>query len=98
MSLQSALEASLKADSSGATAVGVVAQVLEAHGIRSLLVLADDVNTAPCVVTTVQKRDITHAMIQGLVFELLAHAGVKNPAPQANMAATFVVKFVAGLK
>lgn len=96
MALQSALEASLQADGTGATAIGVVAEVLRAHGVRALVVLVDDVNPQPCVVSTVQKQDITNAMVQGLVFELLQQAGVKNPAPQAALAASFVVKYVRG--
>lgn len=94
MSLESALEASLQADGTGAAAVGVLANVLEAHGVRALLVLVDDVNIQPCVVTKIQKKDITTAMVQGLVYELLRQAGVKNPAPQSVLAANFVVKFV----
>ena len=94
MSLESALEASLQADGTGAVAVGVFTDVLQAHGVRALVVLVDDVNTQPCVVSTVQKNDITNPMVQGLVFELLRQAGVKKPAPQSALAAGFVVKYV----
>lgn len=94
--LQEALSASLQADKTGATAVGVLAAVLNTHGVRSLFVVVDDVNSQPCVVSTVRKSDITNAMVQGLVFELLQQAGVPNPAPQSALAANFVVKFVRG--
>jgi len=92
--LQNALSKSLQIDSSGATAAGVLSETLAGNGVRALIVLVDDVNPQPCVVSTVQKSDITNAMVQGLVYELLQQAGVPNPAPQAAMAASFVVKYV----
>lgn len=92
--LENAIASSLRMDSSGATAAGVLSAVLNANGVRALIVLVDDVNTVPCVVSTVRKSDITNAMVQGLVYELLQQAGVPNPAPQAVMAANFVVKYV----
>jgi hypothetical protein len=92
--LQNALAASLQAEGTGATAAAALATALSARGVRTLIVLVDDVNTQPCVISTIQKNDITNAMVLGLVYELLQRAGVSNPAPQATMAANFVVKYV----
>ena len=91
--LQEALIASLRADATGATAAGVVSEVLQAGGVRALVVLVDDTNVQPCVVSTVRKADITNAMVQGLVYVLLQQAGVSNPTPQAATAASFVVRY-----
>jgi len=93
-SLQDALAASLQADGTGATAVGVLSSVLNTFGVRALITLVDDVNIQPCVVSTVRKSDITNAMVQGLVYELLRQAGVPDPTPQSVLASNFVVKYV----
>lgn len=75
-------------------ALSVISATLKKHGIHSLLVTVDQHHTEPYVATTIEARDITVPMVQGFVFELLDKAGVKNPAPQAAIAASFVTKYV----
>lgn len=93
MVLQQALEQVFRENGSDA-ALSVVSAALHAHGVRSLIVAVDDQHLEPYVASTIGKQDITVPMVQGFVYVLLEQAGVPNPAPQAAMAANFVVKFV----
>ncbi len=75
-------------------ALSTISTVLAQHGIRSLLVTVDDQHVEPYVASTIGKTDITVPMVQGAVYVLLEQAGVKNPAPQANLAAKFISGYV----
>jgi len=91
--LKQALEQALQQEGTDGV-LSEVSDFLAENGVRSLIVAVDDQNVAPYVATKIQKSDLTIAMVEGFVFVLLDEAGIKNAAPQAKIAASFVVNYI----